>query len=43
VPLQGRSFGVAEMATDGDNKKALLTGEYTLEVHHANAMARLRV
>ncbi len=43
VPLQGRSFGIAEMATDGDNKKALLTGEYTAEFHHTNAMARLRV
>ena len=43
VPLQGRSFNIAEMAVDGDNRKALLTGEYTLEVHHQNAMARLRV
>lgn len=43
VPLQGRSFGIAQMATDGDNQKALLTGEYTVETHHANAMARLRV
>lgn len=43
VPLQGRSFGVAEMATAGDNQKSLLTGEYTVEVHHQNAMARLRV
>jgi hypothetical protein len=42
VPLQGRSFGVADMAIDGDNRKALLTGEYTVEVHHPNAMARVR-
>lgn len=42
VPLQGRSFNVADMAVDGDSRKALITGEYTLEVHHANAMARLR-
>jgi hypothetical protein len=41
--LQGRSFGIAEMAVDGDNRKSLITGEYTLEAHHANAMARLRV
>lgn len=43
VPLQGRSFSVAPMAKTGDNEKALLTGEYTVEVHHENAMARLRV
>lgn len=43
VPLQGRSFKVTPMAKTGDNEKALLTGEYTLEVHHENAMARLRV
>jgi hypothetical protein len=42
VPLQGRSFNVAEMAIDGDNRKALITGEYTLEAHHTNAMARLK-
>jgi hypothetical protein len=42
VPLQGRSFGVAEMAVDGDNRKSLLTGEYTAEFHHTNAMARMR-
>lgn len=41
VPLQGRSFGVADMAISGDNRKALITGEYVVEVHHANAMARL--
>lgn len=43
VPMQGRSFKVTPMAKTGDNEKALLTGEYTLEVHHQNAMARLRV
>lgn len=43
VPLQGRSFSYEEMGKTGDNKKGLLTGEYTIEVHHANAMARLRV
>lgn len=43
VPMQGRSFKVTPMAKTGDNEKALLTGEYTLEVHHENAMARLRV
>lgn len=43
VPLQGRSFSYDEMGKTGDSKKGLLTGEYTIEVHHANAMARLRV
>lgn len=43
VPMQGRSFSFAEMAITGDNRKALATGEYTLETHHQNAMARLRV
>ena len=43
VPLQGRSFNYQEMGVSGDSKKGLLTGEYTIEVHHPNAMARLRV
>lgn len=43
VPLQNRSFDVKQMATTGDNQKSLITGEYSLEVHHENAMARLRV
>lgn len=42
VPLQGRSFKITPMAKTGDNEKSLLTGEYTLEVHHANAMARIK-
>jgi len=41
VPLQGRSFNYTEMGVTGDNKKGLLTGEYTVEVHHPNAMARI--
>lgn len=43
VPMNGRSFKITPMAKTGDNEKALLTGEYTIEVHHENAMARLRV
>jgi hypothetical protein len=43
APLQGRSFSYEEMGKTGDSKKGLLTGEYTIEVHHPNAMARLRV
>jgi hypothetical protein len=42
VPLQGRSLSIERMAKTGDNEKALITGEYTIEVHHQNAMARLR-
>lgn len=41
VPLQGRSFNITQMAVDGDNRKSLITGEYTMEVHHENAMARI--
>jgi hypothetical protein len=40
VPLQGRSFDYKDMAVDGDNRKGLITGEYTLELYHESAMAR---
>lgn len=43
APLTGRSFEIRPMAKTGDNEKVLITGEYTLQVHHPNAMARLRV
>jgi hypothetical protein len=43
VPLQGRNFTYQEMGKSGDNTKGLIVGEYTVEVHHAEAMARLRV
>jgi hypothetical protein len=43
VPLQGRSFGYEEMGKSGDNRKGMVVGEYTVEAHHVNAMARLRV
>lgn len=42
VAMQGRSFKITPMAKTGDNEKSLLTGEYTIEVHHENAMARIR-
>jgi len=42
-PLQGRSFTFQPMAKTGDNEKGLIVGEYTLQVHHESAMARLRV
>jgi hypothetical protein len=43
VPLQGRSFFYKEMGVSGDNRKGMVVGEYTVEVHHPDAMARLRV
>lgn len=43
LPLNGRSVSIDDMAKTGDNEKALITGEYTLEVYHQQAMARLRV
>jgi hypothetical protein len=43
VQLNGRSFRFDEMARTGDNRKGLVVGEYTLEVHHESGMARLRV
>lgn len=42
VVLSGRSFQIEEMGKTGDNRKALLTGEYGVEIHHAYAMARIR-
>jgi len=43
VPLQGRSFFYKEMGDSGDNKKGMVVGEYTVEVHHPSAMGRLSV
>lgn len=37
-----RDFGIVPMAKTGDNEKAMLVGEYTLEVHHPNAMAQIK-
>jgi hypothetical protein len=42
LPLNGRSFSYVEMGKSGDNTKGMVVGEYTVEVHHAGAMARLR-
>jgi hypothetical protein len=42
VPLQGRSFAFETLAKTGDNVKGQITGEYTIEVHHESAMARVR-
>lgn len=43
VPLQGRSFFYKEMGDTGDNRKGMVVGEYTVEVHHPSAMGRLFV
>jgi hypothetical protein len=42
-PVVYRPWQMLDIAKSGDNVKAMLVGEYTLEVHHENAMARLRV
>ena len=42
VALQSRSFAFEQLAKTGDNVKGQLTGEYTVEVHHENAMGRFR-
>jgi hypothetical protein len=42
-PVVLRPWSFLEMAQSGDNKKGALVGEYSVEVHHANAMARLYV
>ncbi len=41
VQLENRSFRIDDMGISGDNRKALLTGEYTVEVHHESAMGRM--
>jgi hypothetical protein len=41
--LQGRSFTVLPIGRQGDNEKELIAGEYTVEVYHPAAMARIRV
>lgn len=42
LPLQGRNFVYREMGLSGDNLKGMLVGEYTTEVFHPSAMARIR-
>lgn len=43
VPLQASSFFYDELGKSGDNTKGQIVGEYSLELFHQNAMARLRV
>jgi hypothetical protein len=42
IPMQSRSMNYLEMAVTGDNRKALIVGDYSLEVHSQSGMARLR-
>jgi hypothetical protein len=42
LPLQGRNFVYREMGLSGDNTKGMIVGEYTDEVYHPSAMARIR-
>jgi hypothetical protein len=43
VPLTGRNFTYQDLGLSGDNQKGQVVGEYTVEVHHPDAMARLHV
>ena len=42
LPLQSRNFTYKEMGLSGDNLKGMIVGDYTCEVYHPSAMARLR-
>lgn len=42
VPMNGRAFQYAELAKTGSARKGMLEGEYTLEVHHPQAMFQIR-
>ena len=41
VPLNGRNFTYQELGLSGDSKKGQIVGEYTVEVHHPDAMGRV--
>lgn len=41
LPLQGRSFQFKEVASQGDSRKGMILGEYTLEVRNEEGMARI--
>jgi len=43
MPMDGRNFTYQQLGLSGDNVKGQIVGEYTTEVHHPDAMARLRV
>lgn len=41
APLTGRNFTFQELGLSGDNQKGQAVGEYVLEIHHPDAMARM--
>lgn len=41
VPLQKRSFMAKDVLSQGDSKKGMVLGEYTLEMRNESAMSRL--
>lgn len=43
LPLQGRSFQFREVASQGDSRKGMILGEYTLEVRNEEGMSQIRV
>lgn len=43
VPLQGRSFQIERTAKVGDAVKGMVVGEYTVEIHQAQAMAQAHI
>lgn len=42
LPLNGRSFQFKEVASQGDARKGMVLGEYTLEVRNEEGMAQIR-
>lgn len=42
VPLNGRAFQHVDLAKTGSARKGMVEGEYTLEVHHPQAMFQIR-
>lgn len=40
-PLQGRSFQFREVASQGDSRKGMVVGEYTVELRNEEGMARI--
>lgn len=41
IPLNGRSFQFKEVASQGDARKGMVLGEYTIEVRNEEGMARI--
>ena len=43
VPLTGRSFQFQQVSRTGDAEKAMIVGEYTVEVHNEEGMAQVYI